>query len=93
MKWVEVIHMRITKRDIEGIVPIVQKLAGEAIKESSCQEIKMYRRALVNTDLSILLFHDTMEMEKSGSPLGLRINSALKEFGLVNHNTWFELGV
>lgn len=89
MQWVEVIQLRITRRDTERIIPIVQQLAGDAQKEGSCQKIKMYRRAQVNTDLSILLFHDFIPMEKSGSTLGLRISAALMEFGMVNHNTWF----
>jgi nucleoside-diphosphate-sugar epimerase len=29
--------------------------------------------------------------ENSGSPLGLRLASALKEFGLVNHSIWIEM--
>ncbi len=91
MQWVEVIQLRITKRDTERIVSTVQRLAGESIQEDSCQKVKMYRRILVNTDLSILLFHDITAVEKSGSSLGLRISSALKEFGMVNHHTWLEV--
>jgi hypothetical protein len=91
MKWVEVIHLRITVRETEQIVLIVQQLAGEAMEDRSCREVKMYRCALVDTDLSILLYHDTIKMEKNGSSLGLRITSALKEYGMVNHMTWFEV--
>jgi len=91
MNWIEVIHLRITERETEKFVPIVQQLVGEAVEEGSCREIKMYRRALVDTDLSILLYHDTIKMEKNGSSLGLRISSALKEYGMVNHMTWFEV--
>ena len=91
MNWFEVIHLRITERETEKFVPIVQQLVDEAVKEGSCREIKMYRRALVDTDLSILLYHDTIKIEKNGSSLGLRIASALKEFGMVNHTTWFEI--
>lgn len=91
MQWVEVIQLRITKRDTERIIPIVQRLAVEVRNEGSCQDILMYGRAGLNTDLSLLLFHHTRQMDKSGSSLGIRIKSALKEFGMVNHNTWFEI--
>lgn len=91
MNWVEVIHLRITENAIERIVPIVQQLAGEARVEGSCQEISIYRRTLLDTDLSILLFHTTRKIEKDGSSLGLRIASALKDFGMVDHNTWHEI--
>lgn len=83
--------MRITERETKKIVPIVQQLVCEAVEEGSCREIKMYRRALVDTDLSILLYHDTIKMEKNGSSLGLRITSALKDYGMVNHTTWLEV--
>lgn len=83
--------MRITERETEKFVPIVQQLVGEAVEEGSCREIKMYGRVLVDTDLSILLYHDTIKIEENGSSLGLRITSALKEFGMVNHTTWFEI--
>jgi hypothetical protein len=91
MNWIEVIHLRITERETEKFVPIVQQLVGEAVEDRSCREVKMYRRALVDTDLSIILYHDTLKMEKNGSSLGLRITSALKEFGMVNHITWLEI--
>ena len=91
MNWFEVIHLRITERETEKFVPIVQQLVGEAVEEGSCREIKMYRRALVDTDLSILLYHNTIKLKKNGSSLGLRITSALKEYGMVNHMTWLEV--
>lgn len=90
MSWFEVIHLRVTGWETEKIVPLVQQLVGEALDEGSCREIKMYRRAMVDTDLSILLFHDTMNIEINGSDLGLRITSALKEYGMVNHTAWLE---
>ena len=83
--------MRIIERETEQIVLIVQQLAGEALEDRSCRDVKMYRRALVDNDLSIILYHDTIKMKKNGSSLGLRITSALKEFGMVNHMTWFEV--
>lgn len=76
---------------MEKIVPIIQQLIGEAEQEGSCREIKMYRRALVDSDLSILLYHDALNVEKNGSSLGLRMASGLKEFGMVNHTAWFEI--
>lgn len=91
MSWFEVIHLRVTEPETEKIIPIVQQLVGEAVEEGSCREIKMYRRALVDTDLSILLYHDTKKIEKNGSSLGLRITSALKDYGMVHHMTWLEV--
>ncbi len=91
MSWQEVIHIRTTARDTKQLLIIVQHLVDEAKKEGSCKEIKMYRRALVDTDLSILLYHDSSKVGKNGSPLGLRMAAALKEFGMVNHTAWSEV--
>ncbi len=91
MSWFEVIHLRTTTRETVQLVPIIQQLIGEAEEEGFCREIKMYRRALVDTDLSVLLYHDALNVEKNGSSLGLRMASALKEFGMVNHTAWVEI--
>ena len=91
MNWLEVIHLRTTAADTEPLFAILQQLIGEAEKEGSCREIKMFRRALVDTDVSLLLDHDTSMVEKNGSSLGLRIASALKDFGMVNHTVWSEM--
>lgn len=91
MRWFEVIHLRITERETENLLPVVRQLVDEARKEGSCQEITMYRRVLVDTDLSILLFHETPKVEKEGSSLGLRIAAALREYGMVKHMTWLEV--
>ncbi len=88
MSWLEVIHFRATARQTEQLLPIVQQLVGEAQQEGSCKEIKVYRRALVDTDLYISLYHDTSKVEKDGSSLGLRMASALKELGMANHTVW-----
>jgi len=91
MSWLEVIHLRSTAQKTEKLLNIVQHLVADAKKEGSCRKIKMYRRVLVGTDLSIILYHDTIKEDKNGSSLGLRMVSALKEFGMVNHTVWSEL--
>jgi hypothetical protein len=45
---------------------------------------------MVNTDFSIHLFHETAKVKDWGSELGQHIASALKEYGLVNHQIWIE---
>ena len=55
------------------------------------QTIKSYSRVMIDSDFSIHLFHDSKKVENNGSPLGLRLALALKEFGLVNHSIWIEM--
>ena len=54
------------------------------------QTIKAYSRVMMDADFSIHLYHDSKEVDISGSPLGQRLASVLNEFGLVNHNVWVE---
>ena len=69
----------------------LQKLINEVKRETKKLAIMVYSRVLIDTDFSIHLFHDSTKVENSGSPLGLRLASTLKEFGLVNHSIWIEM--
>ena len=91
MKWLEIIELRSVNSNRELLESQLQKLINEVEKEAKKQAIKVYSRVMVDTDFSIHLFHDSKKVENSGSPLGLRLASALKEFGLVNHNIWIEM--
>ena len=91
MKWIEVIQLRSVDSNRELLESQLKKLIDKVNKESKMQTIKSYVRVLIDTDFSIHLFHDSKKVENSGSPLGLRLASALKEFGLVNHSIWIEM--
>jgi alkyl hydroperoxide reductase subunit AhpF len=91
MKWLEIIELRSADNHRELLGSQLQKLIKEVDKETKMLAIKTYSRVRIDTDFSIHLFHDSKKVEKSGSPLGLRLASALKEFGLVNHSIWIEM--
>ena len=91
MKWLEIIELRSVGRNRELLESQLQKLINEVDKETKKQAIKAYSRVMIGTDFSIHLFHDSNKVENSGSPLGLRLASALKELGLVNHSIWIEM--
>lgn len=91
MKWIEVIELRSVDRNRELLESKLQKLIQEVDKEAKTQAIKAYCRAMIDTDFRIHLFHDSEKVEKNGSQLGLRLASALKVFGLVNHGIWIEM--
>jgi len=64
----------------------------EEIEKSKRKHVAMaYSRVFIDTDYTIQLFHETKVIEKNGSSLGLRLASALKAFGLVNHSLWVAL--
>ena len=91
MKWLEIIELRSAGGNNKLLESQMEKLVNEVYERTAKNTVKTYCRLMVATDFSIHLFHDSKEVEKSGSPLGLRLASALREFGLVNHSIWTEI--
>ena len=91
MKWLEIIELRSVDRNWGLLKTQLPKMINEVNLEVEKQTIRIYSRMLLDTDFSIHLFNDTEKAEYMGSKLGLRIASALKEFGLVNHKILIEL--
>ena len=93
MKWLEMIELRAIGSNRELLESHLQELIHQANEETNAQAIKVYSRVLIHSDVSIHLVHNSPNVEQSGSPLGLRLASSLKEFGLVNHSVWTEMSV
>ena len=91
MKWLEVIELRSVGSHREMLESQLQKLLHQLEEEVGEQAVNVYRRVMIDSDLSIHLLHDSAGVEPGGSPLGLRLASSLKEFGLVNHSVWIEM--
>jgi hypothetical protein len=92
MKWLEIIELRSVGSDRELLESQLQKLINEVEKEAKKQAINVYSRVMIDTDFRIHLFHDSKIVDNRKSTLGLRLVSALKAFGLVNHSIWIEMG-
>ena len=90
MKWMEVIEIRSVGDNRARLESQLQSLIKEVNQEAELQAIKVYKHVMLETDFSIHLYHETKEAEIGRSSLGLRLVSALKEFGLVNNNVWIE---
>ena len=91
MKWLEIIELRAVMTNREQLESQLQELMDEATKEVSLQNIKAYSHFTINSDVSIHLIHDSVNVDINGSLLGLQLASSLKEFGLVNHSIWIEM--
>ena len=91
MTWLEIIELRSAGGNNKLLESQMQKLVNEVYERTKNNAVRVYCRLMIDTDFSIHLFHDSKKVEKSGSPLGLRLASALKEFGLVNHSIWIEM--
>jgi hypothetical protein len=91
MKWVEVIQVRSTGSNKNFLKNELLKLIEENEKRTKKHEFMAYGRVLVDTDYTVQIFHETANIEKDGSSFGLRLVSALKAFGMVNHSIWLAL--
>lgn len=92
-KWVEVITLRSVNRDRSAVESELRRLIADVKNQGQRPEIKGYSRSLIDSDFCIYLEHRSGEIADRGSPLGVRLASALKEFGLVNHTVWIEMSI
>ncbi len=90
MKWIEIIELRTADNTLDQLKTHLHELMNQVRKESDEHAIKVYTRMMVENDYSIHLFHDSDYAGDRGSLLGLRLVSALKPYGLVNHTIWIE---
>jgi hypothetical protein len=86
MKWLEIIKLRSMGKDSALLDELWMSLSKAPQKGGV--EIKTYRHAALDTDLSVHLYWRSNQPEENGSSLGLRLAQALKEFGLVDHSVW-----
>jgi hypothetical protein len=94
MKWVEIITVRSPENIKRELVDELLKGAGESDSPTDTLkhllEIKTYHHSVVETDLSIHMYWESEAGNQHKSPLGLRIFSALRSMGLLNHSVWIE---
>jgi hypothetical protein len=97
MKWVEIISLRCAANADALFLNIVNELFKEIRDSDSAADtpehlfaIRGYHHSLLETDLSIHMYWESESVNHDKSPLGLRISSALKDFGLLNHSVWIE---
>ena len=69
----------------------VQDLMADVARCDGSDNIRIFGRENIETDICIVLFHSGEKEKTGGSPLGLRIVAALKEIGLVHHTIWNEM--
>lgn len=90
MKCIEIIELRTAQKDQVILKQYLASLLAQANTDQKAQSIKIYKHVCVETDFSIHLQYDSEIDGKEFRVLGERLESALKEFGLVNHKIWVE---
>lgn len=90
MMWLEVIHIRVAGQECDRLLPILTELLQEMREKESCKKVKLFRRVLLKNDVCLHLYHESENADIEGSPVGLRLATMLKPFGMVNHTVWTE---
>ncbi len=90
MKWIEVIEFRSFNTDDALLELDFGNQLAKATTEVNIEAIRIYNHSTLNTDVSIHVQHNSAQVERQGSPLGVRLVSELKAFGVVNHTVWVE---
>ena len=89
MKWLEIIKLRSAGIEDSLVEEFLRSLTTSG-EDTERLEIKTYRHAALENDLSVHLHWDSEKPEQDGSALGLRLAQAFKEFGLIDHSIWVE---
>jgi hypothetical protein len=94
MKWVEIIALRspgkINRELVDELLKGVDEPDSRTDTPKHLVEIRVYHHSGVETDLSIHIHWESEPGSQDKSPLGLRISSALRNQGLLNHSVWVE---
>jgi hypothetical protein len=90
MKCIEIIELRSAGNTRKQLEAHLQEFIEQMEKKTKQQTVKLYTHMMIDTDFSIHLFHDSSKIKNRGSSLGIRLVSALKSYGLVNHTIWIE---
>ena len=88
MSQLEIIHLRSSGESLESLGNRIRESLGTLDKNT---EVTLYRRDGLETHIAVHIHHLGMRGRKGTSGLALRLASALRAFGLVDHTLWKEL--
>ena len=91
MKWSEVIMVRSAGSNAKILAKTLQGLMVDVARSAENDDIRVFHRENLETDICVVLFHSGKKTQTGGSSLGLRIVAAFKEVGLVHHTIWNEV--
>jgi hypothetical protein len=93
MKWVEIITLRSSGKINRQLVnELLEWVPGSDSPTDTPHlvETRIYHHSVVETDFSIHIYWKSEPGLQDKSPLGLRLYSALRNLGLLNHSVWVE---
>ena len=90
MKWIEIIELRLSRKNLRNKLQFLRDSVDEFRIELGNKSVKMYSHTTLESDFLIQLKHNSDRVIQNGSKLGLQFVRTLKEIGLVNHTVWVE---
>ena len=91
MNGIEIIEIRALHKVKERLETELQEILSDLNQEPGKLNVKIYSRINLETDFMILIMNVSDGIPSGESQLGLRLNEALKDFGMVNDSKWHEL--
>lgn len=88
MKRLEIIHLRSSGKPLESLARSIRQSIGEG--RSGGEVVTLYRRHGLDTDLAVHILDSGQPATRGPSRLALRLASALRAYGLVEHTLWEE---
>ena len=89
MRRLEIVHLRSSGEGLEHLKDGIRGSVGSGSED--LEVVTLYRRQGLESDLAVHILHATGGRGPKASDLGLRLASALKAYGLVEHTVWEEL--
>lgn len=90
MKFLEIIQIRSHSGRPDDLLPMLKRFYREVDGQDGLIGLNIYSHLQLKGDLSLHLVWERDAAILRGSPLGLRLSQALKDYGLINHNIWKE---
>jgi hypothetical protein len=90
MRWMEMIRLRTPQNDEKWLPELLSDSTKNAVKEPGLLEVKVYRNASFQGDLSVTFLWETDSPRPQGSRPALSLSQTLKAFGLVEYSVWIE---
>lgn len=87
MNRLEIIHLRLAGNCPPGLIEAIRE---SIITEGELRSVRFYRNATITSDLGIHIHLQTVGDQPRPSDFGLRIASALRDHGMVDHTIWIE---
>lgn len=91
MNWSEVIMVRSAGSNPKILAQTLQDLMANVARSAGNDDIRVFHRENIETDICVVLFHSGEKTQTGGSSLGLRMVAAFKEIGIVYHTIWNEV--